>query len=89
MFEDALKQADYADKQFAEGKRLGRLHGLPITIKECLDLPGTPSTFGLIRRKTDIPASTDPYVQALINEGAIILGKTNVAQLIAVFRKQQ
>ncbi len=85
LYEEALKQADYADEQFAEGKRTGRLHGLPITIKECLDLPGTPSTFGLTRRKTDIPVSTDPYVQALINEGAIILGKTNVAQLLLYF----
>jgi fatty acid amide hydrolase len=85
MFEEALKQADNADKLFEKEKRTGRLHGLPITIKECLDLKGTPSTFGLIRRKTDVPTSTDPYVQALQNEGAIVLGKTNVAQLLLYF----
>jgi Asp-tRNA(Asn)/Glu-tRNA(Gln) amidotransferase A subunit family amidase len=37
LFEQALKEADYADELFKQGKRTGKLHGLPITIKECLD----------------------------------------------------
>jgi fatty acid amide hydrolase len=81
-FEEALKEADYADDFFKQGKRTGKLHGLPITIKESLDLKGTASTLGIVRRKNDIRQNTDEYIDALQREGAIILGKTNVAQLL-------
>ena len=43
LFDEARKEADKADGLFKQGKRTGRLHGLPFTIKECLDLVGTPS----------------------------------------------
>ncbi len=85
LFEQALKDADHADAVFKQGKRIGKLHGLPITIKECLDLKGTPSTLGILRRKNEILENTDSYITALQNEGAIILGKTNVAQLLMFF----
>jgi fatty acid amide hydrolase len=82
LFEPALKDADHADELFKLGKRTGKFHGLPISIKECLDLKGTPSTMGVMRRKNDIRQNTDDYIAALQREGAIILGKTNVAQLL-------
>ncbi len=88
LFDKALKEADRADSLFKEGKRTGRLHGLPFTIKECLDLVGTPSTFGLLRRQKDIPLSSDIYVRVLQNEGAIVIGKTNVSQLLATIESQ-
>ncbi len=88
LFEDALQEADKADELFKQGKRTGRLHGLPFTIKECLDLVGTPSTFGLLRRREDFPLSTDIYVKALQKEGAIVLGKTNISQLLLVIESQ-
>lgn len=82
LFEEALQRAAEADALHAQGKRSGRLHGLPFTIKECLDYPGTPSTLGVMRRKSDIRQNKDGYVAALEKEGAIVLGKTNVAQLL-------
>ncbi|MGK0391363.1 MAG: fatty acid amide hydrolase [Maribacter sp.] len=82
-FDEALKEAKEADRLLEKGIIKGRLHGVPVTIKECLDLIGTPSSFGLIRRKDDFPNENDPYVQALIDEGVIIIGKTNVSQLLA------
>lgn len=85
LFDEALVQADKADEFFKQGKRTGKLHGLPFTIKECLDLAGTPSTMGLIRRKQDTRSNTDDYVDALQQEGGIVLGKTNVAQLLSYF----
>lgn len=81
-FDEALEEAKEADRLLAKGIVRGRLHGVPITVKECLDVVGTPSTFGLIRRKDDFPKKNDPYVQALMDEGAIIVGKTNVSQLL-------
>lgn len=85
LYNDALKQADKADEMFRQGKRMGKLHGLPFTIKECLDFEGTPSTLGVIRRRRDIRSNTDDYISALQREGGIVLGKTNVAQLLAYF----
>jgi fatty acid amide hydrolase len=85
LYEAALKQADHADELFRLGRRTGKLHGLPFTIKECLDFAGTPSTLGVPRRKQDIRTNTDPYIHALQEEGGIILGKTNVAQLLSYF----
>ena len=49
-YNEARAEARAADERRARGEPLGPLHGVPITIKECLDLAGTPSTFGLSSR---------------------------------------
>lgn len=85
LFDEALIQADRADELFKQGKRAGKLHGLPFTIKECLDYAGTPSTLGVMRRKKDIRTNTDDYVHALQEEGGVVMGKTNVPQVLAYF----
>jgi fatty acid amide hydrolase len=82
LYEDALKNADQADAKMAKNERLGKLHGLPFTIKECLDYVGTPSTLGVLARKNDRATTNDLYVEALQNQGGIVLGKTNVPQLM-------
>ncbi len=81
-FEQAMDEARAADARQARGELLGPLHGVPITIKECLDLVGTPSTFGMPSRQRDYPAADDPYVRRLREAGAIVLGKTNVPQAL-------
>lgn len=82
FFDEALEKATAADALAREGRATGRLHGLPFTIKECFDYPGTPSTLGVLARRDDRPAAPDLYVGALMNEGGIVLGKTNVPQLL-------
>ncbi len=82
FYDEALKKADAADAALANRKSLGKLHGLPFTIKECFDYPGSPSTLGVLARKDDKPTATDAYVEALMQEGGIVLGKTNVPQLL-------
>lgn len=81
-YEAALAEARQADERLARGEPVGPLHGVPITIKETLDLVDTPSTFGL-QSRASIPATQDDvYVERIRKAGAIILGKTNVAQLL-------
>jgi fatty acid amide hydrolase len=82
FYDEALARADEADARTAKGETSGRLHGLPFTIKECFDYPGSPSTLGVLARKNDRPTERDAYVQALTDEGGIVLGKTNVPQLL-------
>ncbi len=55
---------------------------MPITIKESLDLTGTPATYGLPSRANLLATQDDPYVARMRAAGAIIVGKTNVAQLL-------
>ena len=88
LFDEALSKAIESDNKIENGDEIGRLQGVPFTIKECLDLRGTPTTFGLLRRTKDFPESTDKYVKLLQKEGAIVLGKSNVSQLLASIESQ-
>ena len=81
-YDAARAEARAADRRRANGAPLGPLHGVPITLKECLDLEGAPSTFGLPSRANTLAAQDDLYVARVRAAGAIVLGKTNVAQLL-------
>jgi fatty acid amide hydrolase len=81
-FDAARAEAIEADRRRRSGLPLGPLHGLPVTVKECLDLTGTPSTFGLASRSGHRAVSDEIHVSRLREAGAIVLGKTNVAQLL-------
>lgn len=81
-YDAARAAARAADERRAQGEPLGPLHGVPITVKECLDLEGTPSTFGLPSRKDILATADDPYVARMRQAGAIVVGKTNAAQLL-------
>ncbi|MEE4243817.1 MAG: amidase family protein [Kangiellaceae bacterium] len=83
FFREAQLTAHHQDRAYAVTGVTGDLHGLPITVKECFDIKGSPTTFGLISRKSDYPDQDDIYVQALKASGAVVMGKTNVAQLLA------
>ena len=82
LSESARQAAADVDLALARGKKLGPLAGLPVTIKECFDLAGTASTFGLTSRRVEIESKDDPYVAALRAAGAIPIAKTNVPQLM-------
>ncbi len=84
-YDAARAEAKEADARRASGEKLGPLHGVPITIKESLDLAGTPSTFGLPSRANHRAEQDDLYVARVRDAGAIILGKTNVAQILLYF----
>ncbi|MEK6941030.1 MAG: amidase family protein [Nanoarchaeota archaeon] len=55
----------------------GKLAGLPISVKDCLCVKGVESTSGSRVLKSYKPLFTATSVQRLVNEGAIIIGKTN------------
>jgi fatty acid amide hydrolase len=81
-FEQALHEADLADEARSRGDPLGPLHGVPITIKESFDLAGTATTAGLTHRAGHRAGSDAVVVARLRQAGAIVLGKTNVSQLL-------
>lgn len=74
----ALKKAAEADRKVRNGEPVGRLHGLPITVKEAFNVTGLPTTWGYPAHKNNIAQENAPAVQRLVDAGAIIYGKTNV-----------
>jgi fatty acid amide hydrolase len=81
-YTEAREEARLADEAVERGDSLGPLHGVPITIKEAFALSGSPATYGLQSRSTILAVEDDIYVSRLRSAGAIILGKTNVSQLL-------
>lgn len=81
MFDEARRTADDLDAHRLRGEPLGKLHGVPVTIKEAFDVKGTPTTNGLTKHRDRIAGEDAPAVAALRAAGAVILGKTNVPQL--------
>ncbi len=81
-FEQARKAAGEADQARDQGVSLGPLHGLPVTIKECFHLAGTATTLGLTSRREQVYDQDGVLVRRLKGAGAVVLGKTNVPQLM-------
>ena len=64
---------------------LGSLHGVPITIKSSVDVAGLPCECGSVLRKGFVPETDAPVVARLRGAGAIILGNTNVPELLMAY----
>lgn len=79
--EAARRRADDADEALRNGESWGRLHGLPITIKDSFRVVGMPTTAGEFPDL--MPEENAVAVQRLIDEGAIVFGKTNVPSLLS------
>jgi len=77
LVEQALDAADAADRAVAEGRTLPPLHGVPFTVKENLDLAGTPTTQGAKALSAAYPREDAPVVRRLKAAGAIPIGRTN------------
>jgi len=78
---DLIEQAREAEVAVMRGAALGSLHGLPVTIKDTIETAGLRTTSGSLRRANFVPASDAPAVRRLKEAGAIVLGKTNAAEL--------
>ena len=75
------KRASEAESALMRGDPIGPLHGLPITIKDTIEVADLLSTSGSTVRATYIPHNDAPSVARLKAAGAIILGKTNTAEM--------
>src|SRR5579864_6290667 len=73
----ARAAASAADDAVAGGGPLGPLHGLPITIKDAIEVEGIRSTGGAVELSTHVPERDAPDVARLKAAGAIVFGKTN------------
>ena len=79
--EAARTQAMTADQERQAGRPLRPLHGIPVGIKDILDLEGLPTKLGMSQAAQVRPATQDAaIVRSLREAGAIILGKTVTTQ---------
>lgn len=78
--EAAQAAAARADEATAAGETAGPLHGLPITIKDAIEVGGMRSTGGAAELRDHVPATDAPAVARLRDAGAIVFGKTNVPE---------
>ena len=78
MADDARAAAAQADREREAGRPLGPLHGIPVSVKDLLDLRGLPTTAASRARAGHRAAADAPALAALRRAGAIFLGKCNL-----------
>ena len=82
----AKQRAKEADEALAKGEYWGALHGVPITIKDTFETKGLLTTAGYKPLKSHIPTQDATVVARLRQSGAIILGKSNLAEMASDFQ---
>jgi Asp-tRNA(Asn)/Glu-tRNA(Gln) amidotransferase A subunit family amidase len=80
--ESARRQARVAEAAVARGEKLGPLHGVPLSIKSSIEVAGLRCESGSKLRAGLVAARDAPLVRRLRQAGAIILGVTNVPELL-------
>jgi amidase len=78
---DAIEKAREAEAAVMRGDALGPLHGVPLTIKDTIETAGLRTTSGSLLRSEFVPGRDASAVARLKAAGAIILGKTNTAEM--------
>jgi len=78
MADEARRQARELDAELAAGRDRGPLHGVPMTIKDILDIRGVPTTAASRVREGHVADRDCPAVAQLRQAGAIFVGKTNL-----------
>ncbi|MFQ3662398.1 MAG: amidase [Chloroflexaceae bacterium] len=80
LAEQALAEARRAEAELAAGQDRGPLHGLPVAVKDLLDMGGLPTTAGSLILAHTIAAADATAVARLRAAGAIIVGKTRLSE---------
>jgi aspartyl-tRNA(Asn)/glutamyl-tRNA(Gln) amidotransferase subunit A len=76
--QDAREQARRADTELDAKHDRGPLHGIPVSLKDLIDVAGTTTTAGSRVRAGHIAAADAPIVGRLRDAGAVLIGKTNL-----------
>ncbi|XP_041509662.1 glutamyl-tRNA(Gln) amidotransferase subunit A, mitochondrial isoform X2 [Microtus oregoni] len=76
--EVALKQAEESERRYKQGQSLGDLDGIPVAVKDNFSTAGIETTCASNMLKGYIPPYNATVVQKLLDQGALLMGKTNL-----------
>ncbi|KEY71542.1 hypothetical protein S7711_08922 [Stachybotrys chartarum IBT 7711] len=83
MFDWGLERARALDRYWNEfGQPVGPFHGLPISLKDLINIKGTETTMGYVAWVGNVPQSNDTVVDILSKGGSVFYCKTNVPQTL-------
>lgn len=77
----ALEHARAADRRLAAGKQPGLLHGVPVGVKDIMDVAGVPTGMGSPIFASNVAKCSAAVIERLAVEGGFALGKTVTAEL--------
>ncbi|MBT2233969.1 amidase [Nonomuraea sp. NEAU-A123] len=78
--EQALEAADTADRALRDGTAPGPLCGVPMTVKENVDVAGSATTLGIVALRDALAPRDAPHIAQLRAAGAIPIGRTNMPE---------
>jgi len=81
----AREQARAAEAATLRRDALGPLHGVPLTVKSCIDVAGWPCAAGSLLRRVNRPSGDATLVRRLRKAGAILLGNTNTPEFLMAY----
>ena len=76
----ALSEAEALDRERRAGKIRGPLHGIPVVIKDNIDVAGAVTTAGSLALTGNLRTHNAPLVDRLTAAGAIVIAKTNLSE---------
>ena len=80
LAEGALAAADAADTALRQGAAAGPLTGVPVTVKENIDVAGSATTLGIAALRDAVARRDAPHIAELRAAGAIPVGRTNMPE---------
>lgn len=83
--EGARQAARAAETAVMRGAAPGPLHGVPLTVKSCIDVAGWPAAAGSLLRRDYVARADAPLVARLRAAGAILLGTTNTPEYLMAY----
>ncbi|MBV8962306.1 MAG: amidase [Hyphomicrobiales bacterium] len=78
--DEALREAEAAEKALLRGESRGMLHGVPFTVKDLVNTAGVRTTFGSRLFENNVPTEDAQAVARLRRAGAILIGKTTTPE---------
>lgn len=78
--ENILEEARVKDIEYKKDGRISILHGIPLIIKDNIDVLGMPTTAGSKALLKNYPLKNAELVQKLIDQGALVMAKSNMSE---------
>lgn len=80
LVDNALDRARLAESAVMRGESLGPLHGVPFTVKDCINTAGIRTTGGSLIFKEYVPERNATVVERLTAAGGVMMAKTNLPE---------